>query len=60
MKYLKKDKRSDIIEMCKYYTNDVANKQCDGHMLAYWVIGLLENIDEYPDWYTVNESTAND
>jgi len=49
-KKLKAEVREDIrAEAIRQY-KDLANKECEGELLAMWVLGLLENCHLY-DWY---------
>lgn len=41
----------DICKLCREQLKDPVNKETDGMVLATWVISLLENAHNYPEWF---------
>ena len=51
VKHLTEESKSMFREICKRQTADPVNKETDGMILYTWLISVLENIHNYPEWF---------
>jgi hypothetical protein len=59
MKKITPELREQIFKICQEFIDSPDPPAAKYYMLGYWVAGLLENIDSYPDWFVENKDKSN-
>lgn len=43
--------RDELYAQCRYLTDSIPNRLTEGALLYQWVVSLLENAHQHPEWF---------